>query len=81
VFQDLGRSEEYAVNEQKVRKAVAICLAIIAQSDHAGQLTAKMSKYLLAAFEMVVREKIRARSVQYLQEGRPMRVPNKCDLL
>ena len=68
VFQDLGRSEEYAVNEQKVRKAVAICLAIIAQSDHAGQLTAKMSKYLLAAFEMVVREKLRAHSVQYLQK-------------
>lgn len=60
VYQDLGRSED-RVDDRRVRQVVDVCLRIAKQADQDDHLSSKMVKYLLAAFEMTVRETVRAR--------------------
>lgn len=60
VYQDLDRSED-RVDDRRVRQAVDVCLRIVEQADQDDHLSSKMVKYLLAAFEMTVRETVRAR--------------------
>ncbi len=60
VYQDLDRSED-RVDDRRVRQTVDVCLRIVEQADQDDHLSSKMVKYLLAAFEMTVRETVRAR--------------------
>lgn len=60
VYQDLGRSED-RLDDRRVRVAVEACLRIVEQANQDDQLSSKMAKYLLAAFEMTVRETVRER--------------------
>lgn len=58
VYQDLDRSEG-RVDHQRVLATVDSCLRIVEQADQDDHLSSKMAKYLLAAFEMAVRSRIR----------------------
>ncbi len=60
VYQDLDRSEDY-VDDRRVRSAVESCLRVVEQTNQNDQLSSKMVRYLLAAFEMSVRKTIRER--------------------
>ena len=55
VYQDLSRTEE-RVDDQRVLATVDKCLRIVEQANQDEHLSSKMVKYLLAAFEMSVRE-------------------------
>ena len=64
IYQDLSRSET-RVDDERVMATVDVCLSIVEQADQDEHLSSKMAKYLLAAFEITVREAVRKRIASY----------------